>query len=348
MRVSVIMPTYNQCGFIRRALLSLTKQTYTDWELILVNDGCTDETEAFIADYLEDGRIHYIKNAQNTGLGHALNQGLDAAGGELIAYLPSDDYWFENHLETVCRKFGEEGDGLFLVYTGMQFDTNDTLHYAGNTECRGVRKGHCLQLVQTVHRRTARRWVERSEWVSEDLFAMFWHKVTNEGPFGMTGQVTCHWTSHPAQRHKITGERYGGGLNKYRSFYQVKEPLKMRVSKYKFTDEEKLYANFRAEPVHNGHPLKILLLGELAYNPERIYALEQAGHKLYGLWMTNPTFCFSTVGPLPFGHVEDIPADCWREQIPQIAPDVIYGMLNFGAVPLAYEVAKTFPHIPFI
>ena len=56
MRVSVIMPTYNQCGFIRRALLSLTKQTYTDWELILVNDGCTDETEAFIADYLEDGR----------------------------------------------------------------------------------------------------------------------------------------------------------------------------------------------------------------------------------------------------------------------------------------------------
>ena len=348
MKVSVIMPTYNQCGFIRRALLSLTKQTYTDWELILVNDGCTDETEAFIADYLKDKRIHYIKNSQNTGLGHALNQGLDAAGGELIAYLPSDDYWFESHLETVCRKFEEEGDGLFLVYTGMQFDTNDTLFYTPNTEAKGQRKGYSLQLVQTMHRRTNTRWTERNEWVTEDLFSMFWYKLTAYGTFGKTEQVTCHWTSHPFQRHKLIGEKFGGGLNRYRSHYQIHSPIRMQVSRYKFIDEIKLYENFRKRQKLCDSPLKILIVGELAYNPERIYALEEAGHRLYGLWTPAPSFSFSTVGPLPFGHVEDVPFSEWRQRIKEIAPDVIYGTLNFGAVSLAYDVMRAYPDIPFV
>lgn len=59
---SVIMPTFNQCAFIRRAIQSLMMQTYTNWELIIVNDGCTDETEEYIADYLKDPRIIYVKS----------------------------------------------------------------------------------------------------------------------------------------------------------------------------------------------------------------------------------------------------------------------------------------------
>lgn len=344
---SIIMPTFNQASFIRRAIHSLYKQTYTKWELIIINDGCTDETEMFIQDFLDDKRITYIKNESNQGLGHALNQGLEAARYEWIAYLPSDDYYYENHLESISRRI-EEQDDLVLVYTGIRFDSPDTLHFADNTECKGVRKGYCLQLVQTAHRKTDKRWVERDEWVSEDLFAMYWHKLTDQGCFGMTNEVTCYWTSHPAQRHKITGEKYGGGLNKYRGFYQVKTPIRMRVSKYKFIDEEKLYANFRAKCTPCESPLKILILGELSYNPERIYALEQAGHQLYGLWINNPMYSFSTVGPLPFGHVQDIPFDNWKEGIGNVKPDIIYGMLNVGAVPLAYDVMKAFPDIPFV
>lgn len=344
---SIIMPTFNQASFIRRAIYSLYKQTYTKWELIIINDGCTDETEMFIQDFLDDKRITYIKNESNQGLGHALNQGIEAARYGWIAYLPSDDYYYENHLESICRRI-EEQDDLVLVYTGMKFDSTDTLYYTGYTETKGIKKGYCLQLVQTAHRKTDRRWVERDEWVSEDLFAMYWHKLTDQGCFGMTNEVTCYWTSHPAQRHKITGEKYGGGLNKYRGFYQVKTPIRMRVSKYKFIDEEKLYKDFQVKiPQHKGS-LKILLLGELAYNPERIYALEQSGHQLYGLWVPNPSFCFSTVGPLPFGHVEDISFEHWREEIGKVQPDIIYGMLNFGAVSLAYDVMKSYPHIPFV
>lgn len=344
---SVILPTYNQVSFIRRAISSLYKQTYKKWELIIINDGCTDETEMFILDFLSDDRIVYIKNESNEGLGHALNQGLETAKYDLIAYLPSDDFYFENHLETIYKKFQEHND-MILVYTGVKYDSSDTLYYTNNTESKGLRKDYCLQLVQTAHRKTEARWVERSEWVTEDLFTMFWYKLTDQGTFGMTNEISCNWTSHPLQRHRLIGEKYGGGINKYRGYYRVSEPIKMRVSKYKFIDEEKLYANFRFKQPLCDAPLKILLLGELAYNPERIYALEQAGHKLYGLWVSNPAFCFSTVGPLPFGNVEDIPLENWERKMKEIKPDIIYGMLNFGAVCLAYDVIKMCPDIPFV
>lgn len=344
---SVLMPTYNQAAFIRRAILSLYKQTYQNWELIVINDGCTDETEMFISDFLDDERIVYIKNESNQGLGYALNQGLEVAKHEYIAYLPSDDFYFKCHLESIKKKF-DEYDDMILVYTGMKYDAPDTLYYTTDTESKGLRKGCCLQLVQASHRRTSERWVERSEWVTEDLFSMFWYKLTHLGNFGMTDEASCYWTTHPTQRHCLISEKYGGGLNKYRNYYQVKTPIKMKVSKYKFIDEEKIYANFREKHSPCEASLKILLLGELSYNPERIFALEQAGHQLYGLWLPTPVYSFSTVGPLPFGHIEDIPLDSWKERIRIIKPDVIYAMLNFGSVSFAYDVMRACSDIPFV
>lgn len=344
---SVIMPTYNQASFIRRAILSLQKQTYRDWELIIINDGCTDETEFYLSDFRRDTRVTFIKNEKNAGLGHALNQGLNASKYDHIAYLPSDDFYFENHLETLKNKFEELPD-VFLVFSGMRYDTSDTVFFTKDKETTGVRKGYCLQLIQVAHRKTTDRWLERNEWVTENLFLMLWRKLLDKGVFTSTRQITCHWTNHPHQRHKILGEGYGGGLNLYRSHYQIEEPVKIKVSRYKFINEGRLYELFRGKISVIKNPLKILIVGELSYNPERIYALEQAGHRLYGLWISRPTYSFSTVGPLPFGHVEDVPYDQWEKKIKVIKPDIIYALLNFGAVPLAYEVLKKCPDIPFV
>ena len=344
---SVIMPTYNQCSFIRRAIISFLKQTYTHRELIIINDGCTDETEEYIANFLHNENIRYIKNEENMGLGYALNQGLDAAKYDYIAYLPSDDFYFENHLQIMAEML--DADNLFLVYSGMVFDATDTLHNVKETKATGLRKGFCLQLVQTVHKQTTHRWTTRDEFLTEDLFQMFWVKLLNEGDFGRTNCITCNWTSHSQQRHKIIGERYGGGLNKCRAYYHIKAPITLKVSDSKIIDENKLYAKYREVCQPSSEKLKILIVGELAYNPERIYALEQAGHELYGLWAPIPEYSFNTVGPLPFGHVTDIKYDeNWKERIMKIKPDIMYCMLNSGCVPFVYDVVRKCPEIPFV
>jgi glycosyltransferase involved in cell wall biosynthesis len=344
---SVIMPTFNHASFIRRAILSLQKQTYTKWELIIVNDGCTDKTEEYLFGLLADPQITYIKNEKNRGLGYALNQGLNRARYDYIAYLPSDDFYYENHLESLRKKI-EQYEDIVLVYSGMKFATTDTMNFFPDNETKRSRRGYYLQLVQTAHKKTADRWVERDEWVTEDLYLMFWNKLLNKGAFVATQSITCFWTNHPFQRHKIIAEKYRGGLNYYRLYYQVDKPIKLRVSKYKFTDEEYLYKDFRARVKPAQQPLKILLVGELAYNSERIYALEEAGHKLYGLWVQRPPFSFNAVGPVPFGHIEDIPFNNWEKHIRKIQPDIIYALLNFSAVPLACLVLKKNPDIPFV
>jgi glycosyltransferase involved in cell wall biosynthesis len=345
--ISVIMPTFNQCTFIRRAIGSLIRQSFRNWELIIINDGCTDETEEYISDYIGDFRISYIKNDVNTGLGHSLNQGLDASRYEYVAYLPSDDFYFPNHLESLASILRREN--VVLAYSGLQYDTNDSMNRNTENQTKQVLNGYCMQLVQTAHKKyMSLRWLERGEYLSEDLFLMFWHKMADKGFFVPTNSVSCFWTSHPHQRHRILSEKYGGGLNKYRNHYKPCTPLKVKVSRNKFIDEEELYKDFRMDMPTCNEPLKMLVVGELAYYPERLYALEQAGHILYGLWDTNPMYSFTTVGPLPFGHVKDLSIGNWEHEIAEIKPDIIYGLLSSSAVPFVYEIVKKVPHIPYV
>lgn len=343
---TVIMPTYNQASFIRRAILSLQRQTYSNWELIIVNDGCTDETEKFISDFLKDPKIIYIKNKLNTGIGHAVNQALNRANYDYIAYLPSDDFYDAMHLEVLKQKL-DESEEIILAFNGVRYDESESSGILAYRKAIGVRPGYNLLMVQVAHRRTDDHWVVRDECVSEDLFFTFWRKLTDKGIFVPTGQVTCEWTNHPDQRHKIIGEMYGGGLNKYRQYYDVQYPIRMRATNYKTIDEPKMYASYQKEIPLCKDFLRILIVGELAYNSERIYAFEEAGHRLYGLW-SKPRFCFSTVGPLPFGHIEDIPYSCWRQRVKEIKPDIIYAQLSTGAIDIAHEVLKSRMGIPFV
>ena len=348
-KFSVIMPTYNQAAFIRRAISSLLRQTYPHWELIIINDGSTDDTECFIQEYLNDSRITCIKNEENKGLGYAINQGFEQSKYDHISYLPSDDYYFENHLEIINEEF-RQSDDIVLVFTLAKSGTKDSLTSEVKKTTNSLLNNYSLQLVQTAHKKTPDRWITRKEWVSDNLYDLFWNKLINKGKFISVDKKTCFWTDHPHQHNKLVSEDMAGGLNIYRHYYQVKEPVKIKVSKSKFIDEEALYKDFQTPEVISAEerPLKILIVGELAYNAERIFAFEEHGHKLYGLWMEKPSFSFSTVGPLPFGNVTDIPYENWEEKVREIQPDIIYATLNYGAVPLAHEVLKKNPGIPFV
>jgi hypothetical protein len=343
-RVSVIMPTFEQAAFIGRALDSLWTQAYADWELVVVDDGSCDGTAAALAPWLADERVRYLRFDSNGGLGRAINAGLDAARGAFVAYLPSDDVWYRAHLAQLAAVLENEAAAV-LAYAGVRH------HY--KRSAGGMVPGECLQLVQCLHRRSALRWRERAEIETDDLDRLFWNALRALGDFLPTGIVSCEWVDHPAQRHKRMREPYGG-INPFRRHYRVAGPLRFHTSTGNAIDEERLYAQTRRAE-HDAAPgralvqrgLKIVLAGELAYNADRVLALEALGHKLYGLWTPTP-YWFNTVGPLPFGQVEELPRHGWREALARIEPDLIYAQLNWQAVPFAHEVLLAAPGIPFV
>lgn len=337
--VSVLMPTFAHELFIRRALDGLLDQTLTDWELLVIDDGSPDATEQAVRPYLTDPRIHYRRLVRNRGLGAALNEALDHTQAPLVAYLPSDDVYYCGHLQSLVECLHHNKQAA-LAYSGVRH------HY--NRYAEGQIDGYPLQLVQVAHRRTADRWLERSVLVTDDLDRMYWHHLRNHGEFLATGNVTCEWVSHPAQLHTLVQEPIGG-INLYRQRFQVPHPMRFHTTVGNYIDEVEHYRRFRQRPDTPRAPdgLKILLVGELAYNADRILALEERGHKLYGLWMPEP-YWYNTVGPVPFGHVEDIPRANWQRTVRQLRPDVIYALLNWQAVPFAHEVLINNPGIPFV
>jgi hypothetical protein len=337
--VSVIIPTYEQSRFIARALDSLQAQILTDWEAIIVDDGSRDATAEVVSAYQDDRRIRFYRLPENQGLGHALNEGVAKAKAPLIAYLPSDDVYYRDHLQSLKACLERQAEAV-LAYSGLRH------HY--NREASGQLAGFPLQLVQCMHRKTEARWIERAELESDDLERLYWTLLRPFGIFAGSGSITCEWVSHPMQRHKIMQEPEGG-INTFRSHYRVKAPLRFHTSVGHAIDEPDHFRSMRERPDTPRAPdgLKILLVGELAYNADRVLALEEQGHRLYGLWMQNP-YWYNTVGPVPFGHVEDLPHDNWREAIRQTQPDVIYALLNWQAVPFAHEVLMATPDIPFV
>lgn len=107
--VSVIMPSYNTGDFISETVRSVIDQTYTDWELIIVDDCSTDNTDKVIADFLSDERIHYIKNDTNSGAAVSRNRALREAKGKWIAFLDSDDIWEADKLSRQVSFMEENG-----------------------------------------------------------------------------------------------------------------------------------------------------------------------------------------------------------------------------------------------
>ncbi len=107
--VSIIMPSYNTGQFIENTIKSVLAQTYTNWELILVDDCSTDSTDEVVSAFLSDARIHYIKNERNSGAAVSRNRALREAKGKWIAFLDSDDLWMPEKLKKQILFMGKNG-----------------------------------------------------------------------------------------------------------------------------------------------------------------------------------------------------------------------------------------------
>ena len=116
--VSIITPSYNTANFIGKTIESVQSQTYENWEMIIVDDCSTDNTDDVIVSYLSDKRIKYIKNKENSGAAVSRNRALREAKGKWIAFLDSDDLWSTEKLKRQIRFM--EMNGCHFSYTNYE------------------------------------------------------------------------------------------------------------------------------------------------------------------------------------------------------------------------------------
>jgi glycosyltransferase involved in cell wall biosynthesis len=125
-KVSIILPTYNGAKYISRAIESVLSQSFSDWELLIVDDGSTDDTENIIKEYAnKDSRIKYLKNENNLGTQKTLNRGLKEAKGEYIGRIDEDDEWIDKDKLQKQIEFLDNNSEYVLVGTGAVFINED-------------------------------------------------------------------------------------------------------------------------------------------------------------------------------------------------------------------------------
>jgi len=187
--VSVITPAWNAAGYIRETIDSIRAQTFTDWELVLVDDGSTDDTIAIVESYAAvDPRIRLVRQS-NSGPSAARNHGMRVAAGDFFAFLDSDDTWDSTFLAAQLAMFERypetglvTGNGYFR---GGPFDGRPARPAGGAGRVLPLTEliaDECAIFIMTVFRRAVYDTIggfDETQWTSEDYD--FWLRAALAG-----------------------------------------------------------------------------------------------------------------------------------------------------------------------
>lgn len=126
--ISIVLPVYNGAKFLRESIDSVLAQTYTNWELLIVDDCSGDETPDIAQEYAQkDGRIHYYRNEENLRLPRNLNKGFSLSKGSYLTWTSDDNRYRPEALERMYLAF-QKDPGVHLVYASYYvIDENDNL-----------------------------------------------------------------------------------------------------------------------------------------------------------------------------------------------------------------------------
>lgn len=185
--VSIIVPVYNAEKYIVETIEHVAAQTYTDWELLLVVDGCGDASAQVIREYQKssgESRLRILEREENMGAARARNKGLQEAAGRYIAYVDADDLWMPEKLEEQLRYMREKQAAF--VFTGYEFaneegvGTGKVVHVPPQISYREALKNTTI-FTSTVlfdTRRIPRQLLEMPDIKSEDT-ALWWKVLRN-------------------------------------------------------------------------------------------------------------------------------------------------------------------------
>jgi len=128
--VSIVLSTYNRSNVLCYAVESVLRQTFTDWELLVIGDACTDDTDLLMHSFVErDQRIRYQNREFNYGeQSGPNNDGVAESSGRYVAFLNHDDIWLEDHLENLVKAIRERGcDMVFSLVDYVQPDNTSRI-----------------------------------------------------------------------------------------------------------------------------------------------------------------------------------------------------------------------------
>ncbi len=117
--VSVIIPTYQRAHSVGRSIDSALSQTFSDLEVLVIDDGSTDGTDERVMS-IDDPRVRYVRLPQNSGVAAARNRGIRESRGRYVAFLDSDDIWFPDKIARQLERFEQLGEDIGLVYGGVE------------------------------------------------------------------------------------------------------------------------------------------------------------------------------------------------------------------------------------
>src|SRR5687768_637150 len=155
---TVIIPTYNRAGFITRTVQSVLDQTYKSFEIIVVDDGSTDNTEAVLQPIIQEhSNVSYFKK-KNEERGAARNFGITKAKGQYVTFLDSDDILYSDHLQVAVELIGKKNSPeiFHLAYEIVRTDGSVVTkynNYSGSLNIRLIRLGNILSCMGVFVRR---------------------------------------------------------------------------------------------------------------------------------------------------------------------------------------------------
>ena len=196
--VSIIMPSYNTAKYISDSIKSVLAQTYKNWELIIVDDCSTDNTDEIVGEFLADERIRYLKNEKNSGAAVSRNYALREARGKWIAFLDSDDLWLPEKLEKQLA---------FMVENGYKFSYTDYMiclngqwlpyvYYGPNVVNKRKMKDYCYFSTITVIYDREHVGLIQIEPVRKNNDYAMWLRIIEKTPCYRFGECLSYYIKH--------------------------------------------------------------------------------------------------------------------------------------------------------
>ncbi|MCH8012521.1 MAG: glycosyltransferase [Candidatus Marinimicrobia bacterium] len=201
---SVVIPTYNCAKFLKRALTSVFSQTYQNFEVIVVDNSSTDNTENVIKSFAEN-RMNVIEVNNNGIIAYSRNKGIKNAKGDWIAFLDSDDVWKPNKLEKVRDVIDHNSEVILVCHDEWHVHKGkikNRLKYgpAGpDMYDRLIFKGNCISTSAVCLRKDiaikSGGFSERKAFVTVEDYE-YWIRLTQEGKFYFINEVLGEWHTH--------------------------------------------------------------------------------------------------------------------------------------------------------